>query len=52
MTASFPCDNQWCIHEDLKCDGVDHCGDSSDEDPVFVCLPEGGSVVKGFHLYS
>ena len=40
-TASFPCDNQWCIHEELKCDGIDHCGDNSDENPLFVCLPEG-----------
>ena len=25
------CDNTKCIDEDLACDGVDHCGDYSDE---------------------
>ena len=27
----FKCKNDRCIHEDLTCDGADHCGDNSDE---------------------
>ncbi|GFO34741.1 low-density lipoprotein receptor domain class a [Plakobranchus ocellatus] len=29
--ASFECDNHLCIDRSLTCDGVDNCGDSSDE---------------------
>ncbi|XP_060588876.1 low-density lipoprotein receptor-like isoform X1 [Ruditapes philippinarum] len=31
------CENMWCIHDDLICDGIDHCGDNSDENPVLIC---------------
>ncbi|KAK3579190.1 hypothetical protein CHS0354_022727 [Potamilus streckersoni] len=27
----YICHNLWCIDKDLMCDGVDHCGDKSDE---------------------
>ncbi|KAH3768642.1 hypothetical protein DPMN_169862 [Dreissena polymorpha] len=37
VLAGFLCDNHWCIHDDLTCDGVNHCGDNSDENPVFTC---------------
>ncbi|WAR13576.1 NETO2-like protein, partial [Mya arenaria] len=36
-TSTFLCDNRWCIHDDLTCDGIDHCGDNSDENPIFTC---------------
>ncbi|KAK7478176.1 hypothetical protein BaRGS_00030537, partial [Batillaria attramentaria] len=29
--SSFQCDNEKCIEETLVCDGVDNCGDFSDE---------------------
>ncbi|KAL8612422.1 hypothetical protein ACOMHN_008407 [Nucella lapillus] len=29
--SSFQCDNKKCIEETLVCDGVDNCGDFSDE---------------------
>ncbi|KAL4235092.1 hypothetical protein ACF0H5_006730 [Mactra antiquata] len=37
-TAGFMCENMWCIPDDLTCDGIDHCGDNSDENPVLVCV--------------
>ncbi|KAK3801359.1 hypothetical protein RRG08_014294 [Elysia crispata] len=33
----FRCARQFCIDHDLMCDGVDHCGDGSDESPVVDC---------------
>ena len=33
---SFTCANRKCIPADLKCDGVDHCGDNSDE--TYGCI--------------
>ncbi|XP_071177112.1 uncharacterized protein [Mytilus edulis] len=29
--SRFTCNNKWCIDEDLVCDDIDHCTDSSDE---------------------
>ncbi len=29
---SFVCDNAVCVHESWECDGLDDCGDNSDED--------------------
>ena len=31
---TFACGNTNCISKDLTCDTIDHCADSSDEDPV------------------
>ncbi|XP_029647026.1 cubilin [Octopus sinensis] len=33
----LPCFNLLCIAESLQCDGVDHCGDNSDERPAREC---------------
>ncbi|XP_052830099.1 uncharacterized protein LOC106870685 [Octopus bimaculoides] len=33
----LPCFNLLCIAESLQCDGVDHCGDNSDESPAREC---------------
>lgn len=33
----FRCDREFCIHEDLVCDEVNHCGDGSDELSSAVC---------------
>ncbi len=30
--GSFVCDNAVCVHESWECDGLDDCGDNSDED--------------------
>ena len=29
--SGFACGKRRCIDSDLQCDGVDHCGDYSDE---------------------
>lgn len=33
----YPCVNILCIALSLKCDGIDHCGDNSDEAPALEC---------------
>lgn len=33
----FRCDREFCIHTDLVCDEVNHCGDGSDELNSAVC---------------
>lgn len=35
------CARQFCIDHDLMCDGVDHCGDGSDESPIMDCAGSG-----------
>ena len=45
---SFKCHNTYCISYDLICDGVDHCGDNSDETNPTFCLAdeeETGSIL-------
>ncbi|XP_072013216.1 neuropilin-1-like [Amphiura filiformis] len=32
--GDFLCDNNRCINKSLVCDGYDHCGDETDENPV------------------
>ncbi|XP_050399347.1 uncharacterized protein LOC126816668 isoform X1 [Patella vulgata] len=33
----FLCTNLLCIDQELMCDGIDHCGDGSDESPILDC---------------
>ncbi|XP_060125080.1 low-density lipoprotein receptor-related protein 2-like [Zootoca vivipara] len=40
LAAQWQCKNRVCIMEDWKCNGVDNCGDHSDEDGCAYC-PEG-----------
>nr|XP_022335809.1 uncharacterized protein LOC111132304 [Crassostrea virginica] len=35
--GDYLCKNLWCIDKSLRCDGVDHCGDNSDEGPDESC---------------
>ncbi|XP_070178062.1 uncharacterized protein, partial [Littorina saxatilis] len=35
--VDFLCQNLLCIDQDLRCDGIDHCGDESDESPILDC---------------
>ncbi|BFZ13474.1 hypothetical protein BsWGS_16514 [Bradybaena similaris] len=37
----FLCRNLLCIDQELMCDGVDHCGDASDESPSVDCSVSG-----------
>lgn len=45
----FRCANNLCIHNDLTCDLVDHCGDNSDESPQAFCYHD-GVVIRIFGL--
>lgn len=39
----FECRNTFCISSNLTCDGVNHCGDNSDETSHALCIDETAS---------
>ncbi|XP_047366180.1 uncharacterized protein LOC124955601 isoform X2 [Vespa velutina] len=39
--------NEFCIETDLLCDGVNHCGDGSDETPSTLCANSEASMILG-----
>ncbi|XP_057326056.1 uncharacterized protein LOC130668065 [Microplitis mediator] len=39
--------NEFCIDEDLVCDGVNHCGDESDEAPSALCTDTKTATILG-----
>ncbi|EDW79082.2 uncharacterized protein Dwil_GK12384 [Drosophila willistoni] len=41
---------EFCIHPDLLCDGVNHCGDNSDESVQNLCQSETTSTVFGMDM--
>ncbi|KAH8286856.1 hypothetical protein KR018_002902 [Drosophila ironensis] len=41
---------EFCIHPDLLCDGVNHCGDNSDESVQNQCQSETSSTVFGMDI--
>ncbi|KAH8322680.1 hypothetical protein KR059_002975 [Drosophila kikkawai] len=41
---------EFCIHPDLLCDGVNHCGDNSDESVQNLCQSEASSTVFGMDM--
>lgn len=41
---------EFCIHPDLLCDGVNHCGDNSDESVQNLCQNETTSTVFGVDM--
>ncbi|KAL5021824.1 hypothetical protein ScPMuIL_000979 [Solemya velum] len=41
IPTDYLCHNLWCIDNKLRCDGVDHCGDNSDEGPALACTVSG-----------
>ncbi|CAH1780013.1 unnamed protein product [Owenia fusiformis] len=42
----FKCRNRKCIDDSLKCDGVDHCGDNSDESTSYPTKCKFSSGIK------
>ncbi|XP_073910806.1 low-density lipoprotein receptor-related protein 2-like isoform X2 [Castor canadensis] len=40
LPGQWQCQNKVCVMDSWKCDGIDHCGDSSDEEACASC-PEG-----------
>ncbi|XP_017080811.1 uncharacterized protein LOC108114371 [Drosophila eugracilis] len=41
---------EFCIHPDLLCDGINHCGDNSDESVQNLCQSEASSTVFGLDM--
>ncbi|KMY99061.1 uncharacterized protein LOC6737708 [Drosophila simulans] len=41
---------EFCIHPDLLCDGINHCGDNSDESVQNLCQNETSSTVFGLDM--
>lgn len=41
---------EFCIHPDLLCDGINHCGDNSDESVQNLCQNETSSTVFGMDM--
>ncbi|XP_044251835.1 uncharacterized protein loaf [Drosophila takahashii] len=41
---------EFCIHPDLLCDGINHCGDNSDESVQNLCQSETSSTVFGMDM--
>ncbi|EDV51457.2 uncharacterized protein LOC6544444 [Drosophila erecta] len=41
---------EFCIHPDLLCDGINHCGDNSDESVHNLCQSETSSTVFGLDM--
>ncbi|KAJ6645592.1 hypothetical protein Bhyg_00799, partial [Pseudolycoriella hygida] len=47
----FRCNSrEFCIHPDLVCDGVNHCGDGSDEIASTICQNEDSNKLLGMEL--
>lgn len=47
----FTCSQrEFCIHPDLLCDGINHCGDNSDESVHNLCHNQTSSTVLGMDL--
>uniref|UniRef100_A0A8C2UPT3 Low-density lipoprotein receptor-related protein 1-like n=1 Tax=Chinchilla lanigera TaxID=34839 RepID=A0A8C2UPT3_CHILA len=40
LAGQWQCQNKLCVMDSWKCDGINHCGDSSDEEGCALC-PEG-----------
>lgn len=45
----FRCNREFCIHSDLICDDVNHCGDGSDELSSARCTPSELGTVLGMN---
>jgi hypothetical protein len=51
---SFRCDNNWCIPRSLYCNGIDECGDGSDEPSscpkTTGYLPDVNNLLKNLNI--
>jgi len=57
LIGYFSCDNSYCVHNGLRCDHIDNCGNNNDENEcdygvssIWLLLAISGWIFSGFNV--